>query len=116
MGPTPRERGLDRPLTDPVSSQVQAPSRTIRSERAALSWWEVNVEIATSQLPRIVRLALIGVGTAFAWIVVSLTLGLGLGQAHADEPEGGGLLGGALGAVTSLVDTTATTVTTTVST
>ena len=74
------------------------------------------MEIATSQLPRIVRLALIGVATAFAWIVVSLVLGLGPGQAHADEPDDGGLLGGALGAVTSLVDTTATTVTTTVST
>lgn len=74
------------------------------------------MEIVTSQLPRIVRLALIGVATAFAWIVVSLVLGLGLGQAHADETEDGGLLGGALGAVTSVVDTTATTVTTTVST
>ena len=74
------------------------------------------MEIATSQLPRIVRLALIGAATAFAWIVVSLLLGLGLGQAHADEAEGGGLLGGALGAVTSLVDTTASTATGTVST
>jgi hypothetical protein len=74
------------------------------------------VEIATSQLPRIVRLALIGVGTAFAWIVVSLVLGLGLGQAHADEADDSGALGGALGAATSLVDTTASTVTGTVST
>jgi len=110
------ERGLDTAIVQAISSQVQAPLRTIRPERAALSSWEVNVEIATSQLPRIVRLALIGVATAFAWIVVSLVLGLGLGQAHADETEDGGLLGGALGAVTSLVDTTATTVTTTVST
>lgn len=107
--------GLDMAIPQAVCSQVQAPLRTIRPERAALSSWEVNVEIATS-LPRIVRLALIGVATAFAWIVVSLVLGLGLGQAHADETEDGGLLGGALGAVTSLVDTTATTVTTTVST
>ena len=74
------------------------------------------MEIATSQLPRIVRLALIGVGTAFAWIVVSLVLGLGLGQAHADEADDSGALGGALGAATSLVDTTASTVTGTVST
>ncbi len=72
------------------------------------------MEIATSQLPRIVRLALIGVATAFAWIVVSLVLGLG--QAHADEPDDSGALGGALGAVTSLVDTTASTVTSTAST
>ncbi|WP_341995496.1 hypothetical protein MRBLWH7_002803 [Microbacterium sp. LWH7-1.2] len=74
------------------------------------------MEIATSQLPRIVRLALIGVGTAFAWIVVSLVLGLGLGQAHADEADDSGALGGALGAATSMVDTTASTVTGTVST
>jgi hypothetical protein len=76
----------------------------------------VNVEIATSQLPRIVRLALIGAATAFAWIVVSLLLGLGLGQAHADDTDGGGLLGGAVDAVTATVDTTATTATNTVST
>jgi hypothetical protein len=76
----------------------------------------VNVEIATSQLPRIVRLTLIGVATAFAWLVVSLVLGFGLGQAHADDTDDAGLLGGALGAVTSLVDSTASTVTTTVST
>lgn len=74
------------------------------------------MEIATSQLPRIVRLALIGVGTAFAWIVVSLLLGLGPGQAHADDTDDAGVLGGALGGVTSLVDSTATTVTSTVST
>ncbi|MFB7891993.1 hypothetical protein ACFC1I_07335 [Microbacterium sp. NPDC056044] len=74
------------------------------------------MEIATSQLPRIVRLALIGAATAFAWLVVSLVLGLGLGQAHADESDDGGLLGGALGSATSLVDRTASTVTSTVST
>ncbi|MEV4686657.1 hypothetical protein [Microbacterium sp. LWH3-1.2] len=74
------------------------------------------MEIATSQLPRIVRLTLIGVGTAFAWIVVSLILGLGLGQAHAEEADDSGALGGALGVVTSMVDATASTVTGTVST
>ncbi|WP_308289220.1 hypothetical protein [Microbacterium trichothecenolyticum] len=74
------------------------------------------MEIATSQLPRIVRLALIGAGAAFAWIVVSLVLGIGLGQAHADEADDAGVLGGALGGVTSLVDATASTGTGTVST
>lgn len=74
------------------------------------------MEIATSQLPRIVRLALIGAGTAFAWIVVSLLLGLGLGQAHAGDTDGEGLLGGAVDAVTTTVDATATTVTNTAST
>lgn len=115
-GTTTRRRGvLYRWTLDPLASEVQAPSRTIRPERAALSSWEVNVEIADSQLPRIVRLALIGAATAFAWIVVSLMLGLGLGQAHADDADGG-LLGGALGTVTSVVDSTASTVTDTVST
>lgn len=112
---SPAKRDLDTSIPGTVWSGLQAPSRTIRPERAALSSWEVNVEIATSQLPRIVRLALIGAATAFAWIVVSLLLGLGLGQAHADETDDGGLLGGALGGVTSVVDTTASTVTETVS-
>ena len=72
------------------------------------------MEIAASQLPRAVRLALIGVGTAFAWIVLSLVLGLGTPQAHAAESDDDGLLGGLLGGVTSVVDETASTVTTTV--
>ena len=70
------------------------------------------MEIATSQLPRIWRLALIGAATAFAWIALSLLLGLGSGSAHADEGDDEGT--GVLGAVTSAVDRTATTVTTTV--
>ena len=70
------------------------------------------MEIATSQLPRIWRLALIGAATAFAWIALSLLLGLGSGSAHADEGDDEGK--GLLGAVTSAVDRTATTVTTTV--
>ena len=70
------------------------------------------MEIATSQLPRIWRLALIGAATAFAWIALSLLLGLGSGFAHADEGDDEGK--GLLGAVTSAVDRTATTVTTTV--
>ncbi|HEY6737784.1 MAG TPA: hypothetical protein VI076_02965 [Actinopolymorphaceae bacterium] len=70
------------------------------------------MEIATSQLPRIWRLALIGAATAFAWIVLSLLLGLGFGSAHADEGDDDGA--GLLGAVTSAVDSTATTVTTAV--
>jgi len=74
------------------------------------------VDIANSQLPRIVRLALIGAATAFAWIVACLVLGLGPGTAHADESDNGGLLGGALGAVTSVVDDSASTVTDAVST
>ncbi|WP_228484650.1 hypothetical protein [Microbacterium cremeum] len=74
------------------------------------------MEIATSQLPKAVRLALIGAATAFAWIVLSLALGLGASHANADDSDRNGLLGGALGAVTSLVDDTASTVTSTVST
>lgn len=90
-----------------------APSLTSRP--ALRSSFEVNVEIATSPLSRIVRLALIGIGTAFAWIIVSLFLGFGLGQAHADEADDDGLLRGALGAVVSVVDATASSVTGTVS-
>ncbi|WP_228479396.1 hypothetical protein [Microbacterium atlanticum] len=71
------------------------------------------MEIATSQLPRIMRLTLIGTATAFAWVVLSLVLGIG--QAHAQDDEKG-LLGGALGGVTAAVDTAAATVTQTVST
>lgn len=75
------------------------------------------MEIATSQLlPRVVRLALIGAATAFAWIVIALLLGLGAGDAHAGDRDDNGLLGGALGAVTSVVDGTASTVAGTVST
>ncbi|MCH6230484.1 hypothetical protein MK786_07005 [Microbacterium sp. CFH 31415] len=70
------------------------------------------MEIATSQLSRIWRLALIGAATAFAWIALSLLLGLGSWSAHADEGDDEGT--GLLGAVTSAVDRTATTVTTTV--
>lgn len=74
------------------------------------------MEIATSrQLPKVVRLALIGTGAAFAWIVLSFVLGLGASNANAAESDDDGLLGGALGAVTSLVDQTASTVTGTVS-
>jgi hypothetical protein len=76
----------------------------------------VNVEIATSrQLPKVVRVALIGVAATFAWIVLSFVLGLGASNANAVESDDDGLLGGALGAVTSLVDQTASTVTGTVS-
>ncbi|WP_307858556.1 hypothetical protein [Microbacterium flavescens] len=70
------------------------------------------MEIATSQLPRIWRLALIGAATAFAWIVLSLLLGLGYGSAHAAEGYDDGK--GLLGAVTSAVDRTAASVTSTV--
>lgn len=61
---------------------------------------------------RIVRLALIGLGAAFAWIVLSLLLDFGSAQASAQEgdDESG------LGAVTSLLDTTVTGVTDTVGT
>jgi hypothetical protein len=104
---------MDTAIPEGVTSDLQAPSRTIRPERAAPSSWEVNVEIAASQLPRIVRLALIGAATAFAWIVVSLVLGFGLGHAHADDLDDGGV-GGALGAVATTVDSAATTVTDTV--
>ncbi|MGL4255571.1 MAG: hypothetical protein ACRCSL_04500 [Microbacterium sp.] len=69
------------------------------------------MDIAISQsLPRIVRLALLGAATAFAWIVFTLLLGLGTGQAHADDGDEG-----LLGAVTSVVDETASSVTGTVS-
>jgi len=79
------------------------------------------VDIAPSQLlPRLVRLALIGVATAFAWIVVSLVLGMGSGHAHAADdgtaPRDGLPGSGLLGSVTSLVDGAASTVTHTVST
>lgn len=74
------------------------------------------MEIATSrQLPKVVRVALIGVAATFAWIVLSFVLGLGASNANAVESDDDGLLGGALGAVTSLVDQTASTVTGTVS-
>ena len=74
------------------------------------------MEIATSrQLPKVVRVALIGVAATFAWIVLSFVLGLGASNANAAESDDDGLLGGALGAVTSLVDQTASTVTGTVS-
>ena len=84
------------------------------SERVALSSWEVNVKIATSQLSRVVRLALVGAAIAFAWVVLSLALGFGASHASADDSDDKGLLGGALGAVTSVVDNTASTVTSTV--
>lgn len=71
------------------------------------------MDIATSpSLPRLWRSALVGLFTAFAWILLSLILGLGSGDAHAEESDDDSLLG----AVTSLVDTTASTVTDTVST
>jgi hypothetical protein len=77
------------------------------------SSWEVNVELAASrQLPKAARLALIGVATAFAWIVIALALGFGAGNAQADDGDEQGLLG----AVTSLVDDTAEAVTDTAST
>ena len=70
------------------------------------------MEIAATQtLSRICRLALIGVATAFAWIVLSLLLGLGSGDARAADDDGGKSL---LGAVTSVVDETADAVTGTV--
>lgn len=70
------------------------------------------MEIATSQIvSRICRLALIGVATAFAWIVLTLLLGLGSGDAQAaDDSDGKSVLG----AVTSVVDETADAVTGTV--
>ncbi|MDY0908127.1 hypothetical protein [Microbacterium sp. CFBP9034] len=68
------------------------------------------MDIATSK-SRMWQLALVGVATAFAWIVLSLLLGLGSGQARADDSTDGK---GLLGAVTSLVDETASTVTSTV--
>lgn len=71
------------------------------------------MEIADSQLSRICRLALVGVATAFAWIVLSLLVGLGSGHAQAAEGDGDESL---LGAVTAVVDDTASTATTTVST
>jgi hypothetical protein len=71
----------------------------------------VNVEIASSQsLSRLWRLTLVGVATAFAWIVLSLLVGLGSGQAQADDGDDDGLLG----AVTSVVDKAASTATDTV--
>lgn len=77
------------------------------------------METATSQLPRIMRLALIGVATAFAWIVLVMLFGLGAGNAHADDADEKGLLGAATtlvdrtaSAVTGAVTSTATTVTT----
>jgi hypothetical protein len=63
----------------------------------------VDVETATPQLRRLVRLALIGLGTAFAWVVIATLLGVNAGQAHADDSRDDGLLG----AVTTLVDRTA---------
>lgn len=69
------------------------------------------MEIASSQsLSRLWRLALVGVATAFAWIVLSLLVGLGSGQAQADDGDDDGLLG----AVTSVVDKAASTATDTV--
>ncbi|MGN8553316.1 UNVERIFIED_CONTAM: hypothetical protein OHV15_12110 [Microbacterium sp. SLM126] len=71
------------------------------------------MEIAASQSPSpLWRPALVGVLTAFAWLLLSLVLGLGSGDARAEETDDDSLLG----AVTSLVDSTATTVTQTVST
>jgi hypothetical protein len=73
----------------------------------------VNVDIANSQLSRILRLALIGVATAFAWIALSLLVGLGSGYAQAAENDDDE---GLLGAVTSIVDRTTSTATNTVAT
>lgn len=56
------------------------------------------------------RLALIGVGVAFACAVISLLIGVGGASAHADDGEERGLLG----AVTDLVDETTSLVGTTV--
>lgn len=69
------------------------------------------METATS-LSRICRLALIGLGAAFAGILLTLLMGIGATGAHAEEQDDER---GLLGAVTSLVDATATTVTETVS-
>ncbi len=88
------------------------PMRDPTGARSPFLYGEVNVDIAPS-LARTVRLALIGLVTAFAWILISLVLGLSGGHAQAaendDEP-------GLLGAVTSLLDTTTTALTDTVST
>lgn len=66
------------------------------------------MELAAS-LPasKIARLALIGVGTAFAWIILSLALGISSTDAHANETDDDS----ALGAVTSLLGATTSTVT-----
>lgn len=69
------------------------------------------MEIAASQVSRIMRLALIGIATAFAWVVITLLLGTL--PAHADEADHDS---GVLGAVTSLVGRTASAVTGTAST
>lgn len=60
------------------------------------------------ELLRLVRLALMGVGAAFAAVVLSLLLGSGAAQAADDEDRG------LLGAVTGLVDETTSTVGSTV--
>lgn len=62
------------------------------------------MEQATWRLPKILRLALIGVATAFAWIVIAVLFGLTAGHAHADDSQADD--DGLLGAVTSLVDRT----------
>ncbi len=79
----------------------------IHSEHVTLySSWEVNVESATArQTPRLVQLALVGLGLAFAWILLSLLIG-GDG-ARASDDDSGGLLGG----VTKTVASTTSTVT-----
>ena len=71
------------------------------------------MESATSKsLSKHWRLALVGLSTAFAWVILALLLGLGSGDARAADGDDTGLLG----AVTSAVDRTASTVTDTVST
>lgn len=65
----------------------------------------------SQSVSRIVRLALIGLGAAFAWVVISLMLGLGSAQAGAQEGDESGT-----GAVASLLDRTVAGVTETVGT
>ncbi len=62
------------------------------------------------------RIAVIGVGVAFACVLTSFVLGLGAATAHADESEEPGLLGAATGLLDELVAPTVTGVTSTVST
>lgn len=68
------------------------------------------MDIATSGPSRLVRLALYGVMTAFAGILLSVVFGFTAGAAHAQEDDGNSLLG----AVTGLVDDTTSAVTQTV--
>lgn len=72
-----------------------------------VTWHELN---------KLVRLALMGVGAAFAAAILSVLLGFGAAAAHADEDAEPGLLGAVTGLVadtTSAVGSTVTTVTST---